>query len=230
MAAPGDARDRSHPARRGSTRPGSEPVRALARLASLSLRAVANRLAQRDEPVPPPARGQPGRLVPVGRGGVREGARRGQADPALDRLLGLPLVPRDGARVVRERRDGERDERALRQHQGRPRGAARRRLDLHGGGRRDHRQRRLAAHRLPQARRRAVLRRHVLPADAARRACARSASCCRRSRGVWDDKREEIDKSSEHADGAPAPLGRGRSRPRTRASSARGCSTARSRT
>ena len=28
-------------------------------------------------------------------------ARRGQADPPLDRLLGLPLVPRDGARVVR---------------------------------------------------------------------------------------------------------------------------------
>jgi hypothetical protein len=26
---------------------------------------------------------------------------RGQADPAVDRLLGVPLVPRDGARVVR---------------------------------------------------------------------------------------------------------------------------------
>ena len=39
----------------------------------------------------------------------------GQADLPLDRLLGLPLVPRDGARVVRERRDRRAAERALRQ-------------------------------------------------------------------------------------------------------------------
>ena len=54
-----------------------------------------------DEPVPAPARGQSGRLVRVGRRGVRAGARRGQADPALDRLRRVPLVPRHGARVVR---------------------------------------------------------------------------------------------------------------------------------
>ena len=59
-----------------------------------------------DEPVPPPARREPGRLVPVGRRGVRARPRRGQADPALGRLLRLPLVPRDGARVVRGRGDG----------------------------------------------------------------------------------------------------------------------------
>ena len=40
----------------------------------------------------------------MGRGGVREGARRGQADLSLDRLLGVPLVPRHGAGVVRGRR------------------------------------------------------------------------------------------------------------------------------
>ena len=56
---------------------------------------------RRDEPVPPPAPVQPGRLVPVGRGGAGAGAPRGQAGPALGRLLGLPLVPRHGARVVR---------------------------------------------------------------------------------------------------------------------------------
>ena len=39
--------------------------------------AVINRLARRDEPVPPPARRQPRRLVPVGRRGVRAGADRG---------------------------------------------------------------------------------------------------------------------------------------------------------
>ena len=85
----------------------------------------------RDEPVPAAARGQPRRLVSLGRGGAGQGARRGQADPGQHRLLGLPLVPRHGARVVRERRDRGEDERALRQHQGRPRGAARSRLDLH---------------------------------------------------------------------------------------------------
>ena len=58
----------------------------------------------REEPVPPPARVQPGRLVRVGRGGVRQGAAREQADLPLDRLLDVPLVPRHGARVVRGRR------------------------------------------------------------------------------------------------------------------------------
>ena len=92
---------------------------------------------RRDEPVPPPARGEPGRLAPVGRGGVRARARRRQAAARLGRLQRLPLVPRDGARVVRGRRDGRGDERALRQRQGRPRGAAgRRRGDDGRDGRR----------------------------------------------------------------------------------------------
>ena len=59
---------------------------------------------RRDQPVPAPARRQPGRLVPVGRRGVRAGPRRGQADLPVGRLLVVPLVPRDGARVVRGRR------------------------------------------------------------------------------------------------------------------------------
>src|SRR5215217_6911140 len=50
---------------------------------------------ERDEPLPPATQGQPGGLVPVGRGGPREGAERGQADPLERRLLGVPLVPRD---------------------------------------------------------------------------------------------------------------------------------------
>ncbi len=56
---------------------------------------------RRDESVPPPARAQPGRLVPVGRGGARPGQDGGQADLPVDRLRRLPLVPRHGARVVR---------------------------------------------------------------------------------------------------------------------------------
>src|SRR5215831_5269522 len=74
---------------------------------------------ERDEPVPAPARRQPGRVVRVGRRGAGEGAGGGQADPALGRLRGLPLVPRDGARVVRGPGDRGGDERALREREGR---------------------------------------------------------------------------------------------------------------
>ncbi len=73
-----------------------------------------------DQPLPAPARRQPRRLVPLGRGGALPRPRRRPADPALDRLRRLPLVPCDGARVVRGRVDGGGDERALRQRQGRP--------------------------------------------------------------------------------------------------------------
>ena len=117
-----------------------------------------------DQPLPAPAPRQPGGLVPVGRGGADPGARRGPPDPALGRLLRLPLVPRDGARVLRGPRHRRLHERALRQRQGRPRGAPRRRRPLHGGGAGDDRPRRLADDRLPRPRGRALLRRHLLPA------------------------------------------------------------------
>src|SRR5918998_1525030 len=110
----------------------------------LEERAHGEPAGERDEPVPAAAQGQPRGLVPVGGGGAREGAGGGQADPALRRLLGLPLVPRHGARVLRGRRDGAHDERALRQYKGGPRGAAGHRLDLHVRRAGPHPQRRLA--------------------------------------------------------------------------------------
>src|SRR5262245_29702866 len=122
------------------------------------------------EPVPPAARGQPGRLVPVGRRGARASPGGGPADPALDRLQRLPLVSRHGPRVVRGPGDRGSHERALRQREGGPRGAARPRRDLHGCRPRDDRQRRLADDRLPHAGGRALLRRHLLPARAEARA------------------------------------------------------------
>ena len=137
-----------------------------------------NRLADRDEPVPPPARRQPGRLVPVGRRGVRARPRRGQAGAALGRVLVVPLVPRDGARVVRgpgRRRD---DERPVREREGRPRGTTRRRRDLHAGRAGDDRRRRVADDRVPRPRRPPVLRRHVL-------AQGRSPGHARASRASW---------------------------------------------
>src|SRR5205823_4427942 len=57
-------------------------------------------VGERDESLSAPAQGQPGRLVLVGRGGARSGEARGQTDARQHRVLGLPLVPRDGARVV----------------------------------------------------------------------------------------------------------------------------------
>ena len=128
-----------------------------------------NRLAGETSPYLLQHAANPVRLVPVGRRGARPGARGGPADPPLDRVRGLPLVPRDGARVVRGSCDRGRDERALREREGRSRGASRPRRRLHGGGRRDVRPRRLADDGLPDAGRRAVLRRHLLPAGAAAR-------------------------------------------------------------
>ena len=119
--------------------------------------------------VPPPARRESRRLVRVGRRSVRARAGRGQAAPRLRRLQLVPLVPRDGARVVRERDHRGAHERPLRQREGRPRGAARRRRRHHGGNRRHDGLGRLADDGLHDARREAVLRGHVLPARAAPR-------------------------------------------------------------
>src|SRR6266540_3796494 len=116
-----------------------------------------------DQPLPPPARSQPGRLVTVGARSARTSEAGGQADPALDRLRGLPLVPRHGPRIVRGSGDRPAHERALRLRQGRPRGAPRPRLDLHGRGPGHDGVRRLAHDRLPDRGRQAVLRGDVLP-------------------------------------------------------------------
>ncbi len=103
----------------------------------------------------------------MGRARAGSGARAGSPDPALDRLLRLPLVPRDGARVVRGRGDRAADERAVRVHQARPRGAPGHRLDLHGGLPGDDRRGWLAAERLHHAGAGPDLHRHLLPARVA---------------------------------------------------------------
>ncbi len=101
----------------------------------------------------------------------RRRSGRGQAarlpDPAVDRLRRLPLVPRDGARVVRERRDGSSHERAVRQHQSRSRRAAGHRPHLYDRAPCAGPAGRLAAHHVPVARRQADDRRDLLAARAA---------------------------------------------------------------
>ena len=103
------------------------------------------------------------------------------------------------------------------QRQGRPRGAARRRLDLHGRGRR--RSPAAAAGRSPSSSRPTASR-----SSAARTSrptprhghARRSASCLQTIDGVWRDKREEVDKSSqalmEHLRGRRAEAAGGRGR------------------
>ena len=155
---------------------------------------------RRDQPLSAATRGKPRRLVPVGRRSARALQRRGQTDPALGGLLRVSLVSRDGARVVRERRDRGVDERALRVREGRSRRAARRRRDLHERGAVHDRLGRVAAHRIPHAGAQAVLWRHLLPArrplgparvqDGAHRARARLRTRARaHSRGVGSGDR-----------------------------------------
>ena len=145
-----------------------------------------NRLAAETSPYLLQHAENPVDWYPWGPEALERARERGEADPALGRLQRLPLVPRDGARVVRERGHGGADERALRQRQGRPRGAARRRRALHGRDRLDDRAGRLADDRLPHAGGRAVLRRHVLPAGAAARAAVVRPAPARGRRGLGD--------------------------------------------
>ena len=135
----------------------------------------------RDEPVPAPARAQPGRLVPVGPGRACARAPPRPPDLPVDRLRGVPLVPRHGARVVRGRGDRRVPERALHRDQGRPRGAAGPRPDLHERRPGVDRRRRLADVGLPDAGRPPVLRRHVFPGRRRAMACRASGSCSRAS-------------------------------------------------
>ena len=108
---------------------------------------------------------------------------RGQADPALGRLRRLPLVPCHGARELREPGGRGADEPRLRQHQGRPRGAAGHRRHLPARAGADGRAGRLAADHVPDARR--ASRSGAAPISRPSRATAGRASrrCWSRSPG-----------------------------------------------
>ena len=95
-------------------------------------------------------------------------------------------------------------ERALRQHQGRPRGAARPRRDLHAGGAADDRPGRLAADRVPHARRHAVLRRHLLPAGRPPRHARLPARAATASPTRGRDRRDEVARAAARAARAAA--------------------------
>ena len=121
-------------------------------------------------------------------------------------------MPRDGPRVVRGRRRGRRDERAVRQREGRPRGAARRRRHLHGGHAGHDRPGRLADDRRLHPRRAAVLRRHLLPEGAARRhdRLRRAVRAHRRAVGHAPGRPARAGRRADRARSAGPPLVAGR--------------------
>jgi hypothetical protein len=118
-------------------------------------------------------------------------ARRKPADPAVDRLFGLPLVPCHGARILRGRGGGGGDEPPVREHQGRPRGAPRPRPDLPDRPPdADPAQRRLAADHVPGTRRHALLRRHLFSQRTRATACPVSPTSASASRKPTATARE----------------------------------------
>ena len=87
---------------------------------------------------------------------------------------------------------------AVRPGQGGPGGAPRRRRPVHGGGPGDDGARRLAAHRVPRPRRRALLRRNVLPARASNGDAELSPGDGGRGRGVEHPPRPDRSRRAAH--------------------------------
>ena len=161
--------------------------------------------------VPPPARREPRRLVGVGRRRVRRGARAQRPGAAERGVRRVPLVPRDGPRVLRGRADRGVHERALRQHQGRPRGATGRGRGLHGRHPGDDRARRLADDLRARPRGDAVLRGDLLPGPAAARQPELPAGARGAGRGLARPRRRGAAGRRRHPR-APARPGRPRER------------------
>ena len=61
-----------------------------------------NRLAKESSPYLLQHQNNPVDWFPWGNEAIEKARRRREADFSFDRLLGLPLVPRDGARELRE--------------------------------------------------------------------------------------------------------------------------------
>ncbi len=133
----------------------------------------------------------------MGTGGAGEGQARGQADLRVDRLQHLLLVPRRRAHHLLRPRHRQADERVVRQHQGRPRAAARHRSDLRPGHADPGWARRLAQQRLPHPRFEAVLRRQLLSTGGR---CARTARL--------SDDTQGSPSSLEHAESRGSARGR----------------------
>ena len=93
--------------------------------------------------------------------------------------------------------DGDRggDERAVRQHQGRPRGAAGHRPDLHERAASAGRAGRLAADHVSDAGRRAGVGRHLFSEGSRNSAGRLSPICCARCRGMFREEPQKIEQN-----------------------------------
>ena len=118
---------------------------------------------EREEPLPSSACGKPGGLVPLGRGGLPEGTGRGKAGLPFHRICHLPLVSRDGTRVVRRRGGRPGPQGVLCFDQGGPGRAAGCGQGLHDRVPGHDKGRGLAPDHLHDPRRKALLCRHLLP-------------------------------------------------------------------
>src|SRR5439155_9444317 len=101
------------------------------------------------------------------------------AGPPLYRSRRLPLVRRHGPRGVRRPAARRHDRLAVRSGARRPRRASRRGAAVRNGGAALGRAARVPHHRFPDARRRRVLRRHVLPARRPRHRAGSEAAAAR---------------------------------------------------
>ena len=142
------------------------------------------------------------------------GAAGAEADLSVDRLLFLSLVSRDGPRELRGPGHRPVAEPPLRQHQGRPRGAARSGSDLHGSGADDDRPGRLADVGVSDAGGEAVFRRDVLAAARSRRHARLRPGAWRHGRRVAEPLRR-IARPGRAYDAVTAGSGRARFRRRS---------------
>ena len=130
--------------------------------------------ADEGQPLPAPARRQSGALAAWSPAALAEAESPGPADPAFVGYAACHWCHVMAHESFENDDVAARHEPALRQYQGRSRGAARHRPDLHGGAACDGRAGRLAADHVPDPRWQAVLGRHLF--SAASRAMAARAS------------------------------------------------------
>src|SRR6185436_7903392 len=94
----------NHAVRTGQARPGDAIVRCqwtfIPKKDVNEQRTTYKPSNPRNQSLSHPTRAQPGRLVSLGTGSARTGEDRTETNTAFDRLFGVSLVPRDGARII----------------------------------------------------------------------------------------------------------------------------------
>ena len=156
-----------------------------------------NRLAAAASAYLQSAAHQPIHWFPWERRGLRCRARRGSAGAARHRRGVVPLVPRDGRRVVRGPRARRLPQRALRLHQGGSGRAARRGRALPARGAGAHPSGRLAADRVPHARRARCSTAAPTSRPTARTAGPGSGPCSRACSTPTASRRGQVESQAE---------------------------------